>query len=126
MPFYLTGSPLSTKRNDWSSIVASFVKESEQLALIHRADVLHQQSPTGLSIKAAGLKVRGTISHLRRAKGEHYLILCWVRLSDGSGSKVAWVRESDENALHHAWRRVPWSSLVFALRGRTRQSRRPV
>jgi hypothetical protein len=117
MQLYLTGAPLTTKKNGWSAIAKDLRAETERLALIKRANTLHQQSPTGLSIKAAGLKVRGTVSHLRRAKGEHYLLLYWVTLSDGSKHRASWLRQTAELGLLERWDRIPWSNLVFSLRG---------
>lgn len=117
MQLYLTGAPLSTKKNGWTALTADLRAESERLALIHRANTLNSQSPTGLSIKSAGLKVRGTISHLRRARGEHYCLLFWVTLSDDSKHRCCWHRQTSEASLCERWDRFPWSGLVFSLRG---------
>jgi hypothetical protein len=124
MELYLTGAPLSTKRNRWSPIALDLKAESERLALVSRAEQLHRLSPTGLSFKAAGLKVRGTISHLRRAQSEHYLLLYWITLSDGSKHRAAWVRKTAEGSLCERWDRVAWSSIVFSLNRLRKRPRR--
>lgn len=118
MEFYLYGSPISTRRNEWTDTVQGVRRESEHLALIHRASSLHQSSPTGLSIKAARLKVRGTVFQLRTARGGHKLLLLWIRLSDGSGARLAWYLEPGEGRLYAPWTRVEWSQLVFPTKTR--------
>lgn len=124
MKLYLTGAPVSTKRNAWSAVCTDLKLESERLALLARADALHALSPTGLSLKAAGLSVTGTVSHLRRTKGSDYCLLYWITLSDGSKHRASWVRETHEGSLCERWDRVPWSSLVFATAPLRKQRRR--
>lgn len=125
MQYYLYGSALSTRKNGWTDASTYVGQESVKLSLIAEASKLHTESPTGLSLAAHRLKPRKIIQHLRRAKGEHYLILCWVWLSNGSKYRVAWALEDGDGRLHGAWKRVPWSSLVFSTGRLRKQRRRP-
>jgi hypothetical protein len=125
MQYYLTGAPLSTKKNEWTQDVASLRRSSEQSAIVTRATSLHESSPTGLDIRAARLTAGTSISHLRRTKSAHYLVLVWVVLSDGSRHRAAWLLDSREGTLYSVWQRVPWSTLVFASSVSTASSRPP-
>jgi hypothetical protein len=117
MQFYLYGSALSTRKNDYTPVSRELRLESERLALIQRAHILHGKSPSGLSLDAARLKPKASICHLRSARGGRFVILVWVTLSDGSRHRAAWLREDGEGRLCERWARVPWASIVFATQG---------
>jgi hypothetical protein len=116
MQYYLYGSALSTRKNDYTPVARELRLESERLALIQRAYVLHGSSPTGLCLDAARLKPKASICHLRSARGGRLIILVWITLSDGSRHRASWLRENDEGRLCERWNRIPWASVVFATR----------
>jgi hypothetical protein len=124
MQYYLYGSALSTRKNEYTPVSSELRLESERLALIQRAYVLHGQSPSGLSLDAARLKPKASICHLRSARGGRFVILVWITLSDGSRHRAAWLREDGEGRLCERWDRVPWGTIVFATGGAHKGTRR--
>lgn len=114
MRFYLTGGPVSIRTSRFVREAGFRRKDSEHLALIHRAEQLHAASPSGLDIAAQRLKPGPAILQLRQAAGGHLLILVWLRLSDGSKYRVAWHLLDAEARLLTSWERVPWEALVFS------------
>ncbi len=114
MQFYLYGSALSTRKNEYTPVSRELRLESERLALIQRANILHGKSPSGLSLDAARLKPKASICHLRTARGGRLIILVWITLSDGSRHRASWLRDNAEGRLCERWSRVPWASIVFA------------
>lgn len=114
MPFYLFGTPISTRKSTYRHDVAGHTVESGHLALVHRAEELHRASPSGLDIAAARLKCSRTVCQLRQARGGSYVILVWIWLSDGARYRVAWACEPPTERLYRSWQRVPWEEVVFS------------
>ncbi len=113
MTVYLKGNPLSTKRGPFALDIGPQTKESIHLALIHRADVLHEASPNGMSSEVRKLKCTKHISQLRETTKGSHVILCWVWLSDDTRYRLAWLLGSSEERLFRTWKRIEWSEVVF-------------
>jgi hypothetical protein len=92
--------------------VSGLLQDAVTLTLVHRAELLHRRSKSGLDPAAATLKVTRLWHQVSLDDRKAPRCLCHVHLSDGSKHRAAWLWRESEATLHGFWSRVAYAEAV--------------
>jgi hypothetical protein len=102
--------PAASLRDDQR--VSGLLQDAVTITLVHRAEVLHRRSKSGLDPSAAKLKVTRLWHQVSLDAHKAPRCLCHIHLSDGSKHRAAWLWEQSSASLHGFWSRVEYVQAV--------------